>query len=336
MKSLSWILLPALMVTLVSGCRHEPRPVVYSGFVQGTTFNIRYFGHHDSLTITNGIDSIFRLMDATASLYDSGSVVSRLNRNEPVEINPLFVRLFRLSETISERTAGTFDITVGPLVRAWGFYRKQGKEPSITMIDSLKSLIGYRKVTLTENGLIKEDPRFMLDFNAIAQGLTVDLVSEYLDQMAIENYLVEIGGEVRTKGLRGKNEPWRIGIERPSPSDSAAQEVGITISLSGRSVATSGNYRKYFIRDGRKFSHTIDPAKGAPVEHHLLSVSVVAGDCATADALATACMVMGPEKAKRFLEDYQGVEGFFVYSDESGALLTFHTTGFENYIYKEH
>lgn len=335
MKNLFWIFFTILLTTLGSGCSQEPRPVVYSGFVQGTTFNIRYFGNRDSLALTNGIDSVFRLMDATASLYDSGSIVTRLNRNEPVGLNQLFVRLFRSSEMISERTEGAFDITVGPLVRAWGFYRKQGKEPSKTLIDSIKSFIGYRKVALTDSGIVKEDPRIMLDFNAIAQGLTVDLVAEYLDQQGIENYLVEIGGEVRTKGLRGKREPWRIGIERPSSSDSAAQEVGITISLSGRSVATSGNYRKYFIRDGRKFSHTIDPARGAPVEHNLLSVSVVAGDCATADALATACMVMGPEKAKHFLKDYPGVEGFFIYSDESGALQTFHTAGFENYMSNE-
>lgn len=317
------------------GCRHEPRPVVYTGFVQGTTFNIRYFGNQDSLAVTNGIDSIFRLMDATASLYDSGSLVARVNRNEPVELNPLFIRLFRLSEAISERTAGAFDITVGPLVRAWGFYRKQGMEPSMQTIDSLKALIGYRKVILTDTGIVKDDPRIKLDFNAIAQGLTVDLVAEYLDQLGIADYLAEVGGEVRTKGLRGRSEPWRIGIERPSPNDSSAQEVGITISLSGQSVATSGNYRKYFIREGRKFSHTIDPFRGVPVEHNLLSVSILADDCATADALATACMVMGPDKAKSFLAENQGVEGFFIYADESGALQTYLTKGFEKFITKE-
>lgn len=313
-------------------CKKEDRPVIYSGFTQGTTFNIRFYHTGDTVKIINAIDSVLKHMDRTASLWDSSSIISKINKNEPVVVNALFRRLFDRSMEIAGESGGSFDCTVGPLVRAWGFYRKQGSEPPSSTIDSLRGLIGYSKVRIEGDNVVKSLPGIQIDFNAIAQGMTVDLIAELLDQEKISNYLIEVGGEVRTSGFRKEQEPWKIGIENPSASDSAAQEVGYTIALSNRSISTSGNYRKYFIRDGRKYSHTIDPFTGYPVSHSLLSVSVIAPDCATADAYATVCMALGLEKGKQFIEGRKDVEALFIFSDEQGAYQVRYTSGFGNYL----
>ncbi len=321
-----------VMVTITLSCKKEESPVIYSGFAQGTTFNIRFFYNGDTAMIISEIDSVLKLMDRTASLWDSSSVISRINKNEPVEINALFRRLFERSTEIAIESGGAFDYTVGPLVRAWGFYRKKGSEPPPGTVDSLRALIGYTQVRLEGNNLVKNVPGIQIDFNAIAQGMTVDMVAELFHQEKISNYLIEVGGEVRTSGFRKEQEPWKIGIENPSANDSSAQEVGFTVALTNKSISTSGNYRKYFIRDGRKFSHTIDPFTGYPVSHSLLSVSVIAPDCATADAYATVCMALGLEKGEQFIEGRKDVEALFIFADEKGAFQVRYTSGFGNYL----
>ena len=321
-----------VLVTLTLSCKKEESPVIYSGFSQGTTFNILFFYKGDTALIISEIDSVLKLMDSTASLWDSSSIISKINKNEPVEITALFRRLFERSMEISNESGGAFDCTVGPLVRAWGFYRKQGSEPPASTVDSLRTLIGYSKIRLEGDYIVKNAPGIQIDFNAIAQGMTVDMIAELFHQEKISNYLIELGGEVRTSGFRKEQEPWKIGIEKPSANDSSAQEVGFTVALSNKSISTSGNYRKYFIRDGRKFSHTIDPFTGFPVSHSLLSVSVIAPDCATADAYATVCMVLGLEKGEKFLESRKDVEGLFIFTDEKGAFQVRYTSGFGNYL----
>lgn len=320
-----------------TSCKNQRvNPVTFTGYTQGTTYNIRYYGGSDSLAIFRQIDSVFRLMNQTASLYDSGSMINRVNNDENIEVNTLFSMLLARSLEISAETGGAFDPTVGPLVRAWGFYRKKGIDLPANVVDSLKRLIGYQNVKMEGNRVVRKFPEVRLDFNAIAQGFTVDLVAGLFERHGITNYLVEIGGEVRSSGTKAGGIPWIVGIERPSPNDSAGQEVQLKITLNGMSAATSGNYRKYFIQDGRKYSHTIDPATGYPVQHNLLSVTVIAGDCMTADAYATACMVMGIERSLVFLKARPGTEAYFIYHDAKGYLAFASTPGFDQYLAVSH
>ncbi|NCA75461.1 MAG: FAD:protein FMN transferase [Alphaproteobacteria bacterium] len=317
-----------VILAIVVSCERKQEPVTFTGFTQGTTFVVRYFGNPDSSAVAAGIDSVFRLINETASLYDSASIISKINRNEPVGLNPVFERLFKRSAEISAETEGTFDITVGPLVKAYGFYRKKQLPVDGSKIDSLRRLVGYTKVALKDGRVVKKDPGVMIDFNAIAQGYTVDLVAEFLEGMGLHDYLVEIGGEVRASGAKPGGDPWVVGIEQPAPNDSAAQVVQQKLRLDNRSAATSGNARKFFVRNGIKYSHTIDPQTGSPVHHSLLSVTVLASDCMTADAYATACMVMGLEKALKFINGHPGTDAYFIYSDPSGHLKVQSTPGF--------
>ena len=299
-----------LMLFAVFSCKKEvPAYTHLTGQAQGTTFNITY---RDSLErdFSTPVDSLFRLIDKSASLWDSTSIISRLNRNDAgIRPDEHFAAIFRRSQAVSQATGGAFDVTVGPLVKAWGFSYKKGLPPPDSQhVDSLRQLLGYQKVRLENGELIKSDPRMEVDLNAIAQGYTVDLVANFLEKQGISNYLVEIGGEVRTAGVAESGKPWLIGIDKPVENHpDGSRPLQITISMSGKSLATSGSYRKFVVRDGKKYSHAIDPATGYPISHNLLSVSVLADDCTSADAFATAFLVMGLEKAMKKAQA-QGLE----------------------------
>ena len=326
------LILAALACSCTDRADHQ---VTYSGIVQGTTFMIRYYGGGDTLEMFRQIDSVFDLVDRTASLYDSGSMINKVNAGEDIEVNDLFVTLLNRSTAISEETGGAFDATVGPLVRGWGFYRKKGMDLPSSAVDSLKRFIGYKNVAMARRKVVRQFPEIRLDFNAIAQGFTVDLVALLFEKHGIRNYLVEIGGEVRASGMKAGNTPWIIGIERPAENDSAAQMVQQRIRLEGMSAATSGNYRKFFMRDGKKYAHTIDPSTGYPVQHNLLSVTILAKDCMSADAYATACMVMGVERSLEFLNRHPGTEGYFISTDSSGKMIFNQTPGFSRFVDKQ-
>jgi len=311
-----------LLILLLASCgKEKPAYLTLSGKAQGTTFNITY---QDSpgRDFSHPVDSLFRLIDKSMSLWDSNSVISRINRNEPnVRVDEHFAAVFQKAHDISEITGGAFDATVGPLVKAWGFSFKKGlPPPDSAQVDSLRQLIGFQKIRL-ENGILqKADPRMEIDFNAIAQGYTVDLISSFLEKNGVKNYLVEIGGEVRTLGVNDRNEIWKIGIDKPVENEKEGERpLQTTVALSGKSLATSGSYRKFVVRDGKKFSHAIDPKTGYPITHNLLSVSVTAEDCASADAYATAFLVMGMEKAMEMAERL-GLEIYCIYADETGVL----------------
>ena len=290
------------------------------GKAQGTTFHITYY---DSLSrdFSIPVDSLFRLIDRSMSLWDSASVISRINRNEAdVQVDEHFATVFRRSQEVSVTTGGAFDITVGPLVKAWGFSYKKGlPPPDSAQVDSLRQLTGFQKVRLENGRLIKADPRMEVDMNAIAQGYTVDVIAQFLEQKGIRHYMVEIGGEVRTAGQNDKGEAWQIGIDKPVGEETAGRPLQTVVSLSGKALATSGSYRKFIVRDGKKFSHAIDPKTGYPITHNLLSVSVLAGDCTTADAYATAFLVLGLEKAME-LAPKLGLEVYGIYAGEQGEL----------------
>lgn len=321
--------LPALLV-LFAACRPTPPAFTHlAGQAQGTTFNITYQDaqHRD---FSAPVDSLFRLIDRSMSLWDSASIITGFNQNRPgVAADEHFTAVFHRAAEISEATGGAFDATVGPLVKAWGFsYKKNLPPPDSAQVDSLKQLIGFQKISL-ENGLLKKaDPRMEVDFNAIAQGYTVDLLADFLARNGVKNYLVELGGEVRAAGVNERGQPWQIGIDKPEDDPAPrGRPLQTTVALRDRALATSGSYRKFVVREGRKYSHAIDPATGYPVTHNLLSVSVLADNCTAADAYATAFLVLGLHKTME-LAPRLGLEIYCVYADESGALQARATPGF--------
>jgi len=320
----TFVALATLFLLLFISCGKEKAAYMsLSGKAQGTTFNITYL---DSLNrnFSQPVDSLLRLIDKSMSLWDSSSVISRVARNEPnIQLDEHFINVFKRSQEISLATDGAFDVTVGPLVKAWGFSYKKGlPPPDSTKVDSLLQLVGYQKVSI-ENGMLhKADPRMEIDFNAIAQGYTVDLIAQYFEKQGIRNYLVEIGGELRTLGLSSKGAAWQIGIDKPVENETDERLLQTTIALSGKSLATSGSYRKFVVKNGKKYSHAIDPKTGNPISHSMLSVSVIADDCTTADAYATAFLVMGMDKAMEMAKA-KNLEIYCIYySYEMKALLT--------------
>jgi len=319
-----------------AACKPQNVPVnelvELSGEAQGTTFSIRY-ADAAQRDFSKPLDSLFTAVNQSMSTWDTTSVISRINRDEPnVVIDPMFEAVLRKSLEVAEDTGGAFDVSVGPLVRAWGFGFKKGET---TMrphkVDSLRTLIGYKDLILSENKTIRKRSNMQIDFNAIAQGYTVDLVGRFLENKGIQNYMVELGGEVLTKGKKPDGTLWRIGIDKPTENEVEGRPLQAIVNLSNKALSTSGSYRKFYIRDGVKYSHTIDPQTGYPVKHNLLSVSVIADDCATSDAYATAFMVMGVEKTLAFIQG-KPLDVYLIYGDEKGKLQVKMSDGFKKYL----
>jgi FAD:protein FMN transferase len=325
-----------LALTLfLSGCK-ESKPVYanFNGYAQGSTYSIVYDNKKniDPADLKQKVEKILSDFDMSLSGYKDSSIVSKVNRNEDVVADSFFTEAFRISVEISALTDGAFDITVGPLVKAWGFGPDAHKTFTESKRDSLLKLVGMDKVSLVNGRIIKSVPNLLLDFNAIAQGYSVDVVSHFFDGLGIKNYLVEIGGEVRAKGKKAGN-LWRIGIDKPEDDNmTPGQSLQAIIRLSDESISTSGNYRKFYIEDGIKYSHEINPKTGFPAKNTLLSASVIADDCAMADGLATAFMVMGKDKTIEFLRIHPEFEAFLVYSDETGNFNTWATDKIKGYI----
>jgi thiamine biosynthesis lipoprotein len=271
--------------------------------------------------------------DQSASLWVEGSLLSRINQNDPaVKPDKYLIDLFGQSRRISEDTDGAFDITVGPLVKVWGFWFKEPIKVNQHIVDSLLPLVDYRGIRIENGRIIKKNQDVMFDFNAIAQGYSVDLMGGFLEKNGIENYLIDIGGEVFGRGHKPDGSPWMVGIERPGKDADSERQLSATIAVSNIAVATSGNYRKFYEVDGVRYSHTIDPKTGYPVNHSLLSATVVADSAAIADGYATAFMVMGVEKAKIYIESHPKLQAYFIYSDVDGSLKTWNSKGLEELI----
>ena len=319
-----------LFALLAFSCGKEKSAyLILTGKAQGTTFNIHY-QDASGRDFSRSVDSLFRLIDKSMSLWDSTSTISRINRNETgIQVDTHFAAVLNRARAVSEATGGIFDVTVGPLVKAWGFSYKKGLPlPDSAKVDSLRQIIGFHKIRLENGAVQKTDPRMEIDFNAIAQGYTVDVIANFLEKNGVKNYLVEIGGEVRTAGSNDRGAAWQIGLDKPVELEATGnRQLQTTISLSGKSLATSGSYRKFVVRNGKKFSHAIDPRTGYSIAHNLLSVSVIAADCTTADAFATAFLVMGMEEAMQSAKA-NGLEIYCIYEDENGALQVRATDGF--------
>ncbi len=298
------------------------------GAVFGTFYHVTY---QYPTSLHKEIKAELEKVDASLSTFNKNSVISRINRNEDVLPDSMFLHVFRLAEKISKRTNGAFDITVAPLVNAWGFGFENQKDITDGQIDSLRSLVGFEKVKLENGKVIKEDARIILDCSAIAKGYGSDAVARLLDRHGIKNYMIEIGGEIVVKGLSPKDRKWKVGISKPVDDTlNVNNEIQTLLNITDMGLATSGNYRNFYYKNGKKYAHTIDPKSGYPVQHSILSSTVLALDCATADAYATAFMVMGLDEAKKVLQNTPELQACLIYADEKGKNRIYVTSGLQN------
>lgn len=301
------------------------------GEAQGTTFHITYEGSKD---YTNEIDSILKAFDLSLSGYIDNSIISRINNNDStVKPDEWFTTVFNKSKEVYMNSDGVFDITVGPLVKAWGFLKDTTIKHDSAHIKELLQYVGMDKVRIENGRVIKDNPNIVIDVNAIAQGFSVDVVSEFLEKQGSTNYLVEIGGELKAKGVNAKGNTWRIGIDKPEDGNQVAgADLQTIIEITGKSLATSGNYRKFFVENGVKYAHTINPKTGYPAKNKLLSATIIADDCMTADAYATVCMASGFEKSLEVLNKVKGLEAYLIYNDNEGKYQTYVTDGLKGMI----
>ena len=304
--------------TVIIVSRQQSTPYQHDrGMVFGTVYHITY---QSSKSLQKDIEAELAKVDASLSPFNKRSIITAVNENRDTVVNKMFSDVFALAMKISDSTNGAFDITVAPLVNAWGFGFKGGAIPSRHQVDSLKALVGYHKVSLTNGRVSKTDPRIMLDCSSIAKGYGCDVVAKFLSAKGIDNYMVEIGGEIVTRGISEKRLPWKIGVTKPTDDSlNVNQEIQTIINVTDKAMATSGNYRNFYYKNGRKYAHTIDPSTGYPVQHNILSSTVIADDCATADAYATAFMVMGLDKAKTILSRHPELMAYFILASDDGT-----------------
>lgn len=304
-----------------------------NGETQGTTYNITY-EDREYRDLKPKIEQLLHRFDLSLSSYIDESVITQVNNNvSNVKLDRYFKTVFNKSEEIYHITDGAFDITVAPFVNAWGFGSEAGITVDSAAIDSISKYVGMSNVELIGGKLNKQNPNIKIDVNAIAQGYSVDVVAEFLERKGVTNYLVEIGGELLAKGVNKKGKTWRIGIDKPIDNNfESGKHLQAIVEVAGKGLATSGNYRKFYEKDGVKYVHSINPKTGYPVQSRLLSTTVLADDCMTADAYATAFMVMGLEKTIMFLSQHKELDAYLIYGDENGGYRTFMTPGLKDKI----
>jgi len=319
---------------ILFSCAPQHEYAELNGLTQGTTYHIvvEKTPGLDVMALRQEIEQLFTEIDNSLSIYNDSSVISAINANRSDLTDSLFREVFRASSQISSESRGLFDITIGPLVKSWGFGPDAMKRFDESMLDSLLALVGMDKVHLEGDRIIKADPDMFIDVNAIAQGYTVDLVADLIVRAGISQCLVEVGGEVRTVGDK-HGMGWKVGIDTPADGNYVpGADIQARIRLDNLALATSGNYRKFFVEDGIKYSHTIDPRTGYPVRHTLLSATIIAPTGAVADAWATACMVGGRDEAIAFIEKHDLLEGYLIYSDENGTMKSWISEGLREMI----
>lgn len=303
-----------------------------SGSVFGTEYHITYQNGGD---IHNELKEVMADVDNSLSPFNKESVITAINNGNNVEADSMFTEVFDMAKNVAEETQGAFDITVAPLVNAWGFGFKNKIDVSKEKIDSIRKYVGFEKVHMENGKVIKEDKNIMLDCSAIAKGYGVDAVGRYLEKKKIRNYMVEIGGEIRVKGCNPEGRLWKVGISKPiDDSLNVNGEIQEVLMVSDIAIATSGNYRNFYIKDNKKYAHTIDPRTGYPVQHSILSSTVVAPTCALADAYATSFMVVGLDEAKKILARHKELQAYFIYTDSKGKMATWCTKDLEDNLMK--
>ena len=321
------ILAAGLWILMFTACTKQKQYFEESGSV----FHIKYEG---SEILTEKIDAEFQKFNLSLNPFNPNSIISKVNRNEAVEADDWFIEVFNKAKEVSDHSEGIFDITCAPLVNLWGFGFSKMDSVTPQMIDSIKQFVGYQKVRLDGRKVVKDDSRILLNCSAIAKGYASDVIARLLEREGIENYMVEIGGEVTMKGVNQNGKCWRIGINKPEDDSTGIKnDIEEVVQLCKKGgVATSGNYRNYYVKDGKKYAHTIDPRTGYPSEQSILSATIVAEDCITADAYATAFMAMGLEKAREAAKNIPGIEYYVIYSDENGKHQIEYSTGMLQYL----
>ncbi|MAY84035.1 MAG: thiamine biosynthesis protein ApbE [Flavobacteriales bacterium] len=313
-------LLIALSLTIACQPKIEKKQIeelIIQGQAQGTTYTVKYLGEKYA-ELPSRLDSLLKSIDHSLSTYDTSSIITALNAGDTVAYDDKLWMMTAYSKWLTKETSGAFDPTIGPLIRAWGWDLSEAESMDSSKVDSLLALKGYDKLELGDSIGYWKQKASVLNFNAIAQGYSIDLMCMLLEEYyGIQNYYVELGGELKVKGRNAKGEFWRIGIDRPIDENQGRELIAI-IDLEDAAMATSGNYRKFYEIDGKKYSHTIDPESGYPVQHSLLSATVISKDCYRADALATAFMVMGVDKAKEFLKKSDDL-AYLIYAEEDGS-----------------
>lgn len=331
MKLKIFILL-AIFFTL-NACKNTPsKYIANSGMIYGTYYSIKY-EHPEGNDIQQEIDIELQRQAQIFSHYEKEATITKVNNNIETQLEPEFITCFNRSMEISEITNGAFDITAGPLISAWGFGPEDRQKMTSEMVDILKDLIGYQKIQIQNGKVVKEIPEMTINMSAIAKGYTCDLIGEFLARRGCLNYLVDIGGEVVAKGKNNKGKIWKIGIREPA-EDPFKNDLNAALKLENRAMATSGNYLNFYEEGGKKYAHTIDPSSGYPVQHSLLSATVVANDCMTADAFATAFMVLGKDIGIEVARQVPGLEIYFIYADEKGENQVYTSEGFEDFLRK--
>ena len=326
-RTISALLGIGICAALIWGLDEAPKLSYYhnQGKVFGTYYNIRYEAAAD---LEDSIQAAFTAFDNSLSLFNPHSILSAINDNRDTLTNASFETMWAEAERVHALSGGAFDITVAPLVNYWGFGRKGTQNTDRcadriqTDVDSIRALVGFEKVTLVDHKVVKTDPRVQIDGGAVAKGQACDMIAEVLRKNGCTNYLVDIGGEVVAHGMNDKGNPWHIGITKPNlNNDGAQEELQEILAVSDICMATSGNYRNFYYADGERRSHTIDPRTGYPVQHSLLSATVVSSTCMRADALATACMVLGADKALEMIARAEDAACYFIVAQNDSLVV---------------
>lgn len=320
---------------LFGACQKSGKYIFNEGSDHGTTYHITYESPNGT-DLHEDIVKTIKKVDHSLSTFDPNTTISKVNQNRDTVLDDCFLVVYKKAIEISEATNGAFDITVAPLVNAWGFGFKNKENVTPELIDSIKQLVGYKKIQLVNGKVVKQQQNTMLDCNALAEGYMVDLVVGYLKEQGCKNYMVEIGGEVFAWGKNPNGEYWKIGISKPDDNNTINQELEAIVQLKNKALATSGNYHKFYIENGKKYAHEINPITGYPALTNLLSATVLADSCIVADAFATAFMVSGLEKSIEIVNSRNDLEAYFIYSDEDGNYKTYATGGFKSMLIEDY
>ncbi len=329
------ILSLVILLTLLASCKSGNTTKEYTyyqnqGEIFATGYHIKYAYHR---SLEKEIMTELDRFDLSLNPFKENSIITKINRNEPVKPDTLFMKVFLKSMEVSRKSGGKFDITVSPLINAWGFGFQNMNNITPEIIDSLKKFVGFEKITMNDKGQItKTDPRVTVNMSAIAKGYACDVIGFLLERYEVENYMVEIGGEITARGVNEKGECWRIGVDKPIDDALGMQhELQTILSLCDKSMATSGNYRNYYVKDGKKYAHTIDPQTGYPSQQDILGATVIADDCMTADAYATAFMAMGMKQSIEVAKELPGVHYYFIYENPDSTFGIEYSDGFEQF-----
>ena len=310
----------------------QTEPIRIEGYAQGSTYHIAYYDTKNR-DFQQEIEKILIDFDNSVSTYIPTSIISKINSNQKhVKVDTYFIACFNKAKEVWKNTNGAFDPTVYPLVNAWGFGPNKKTNIGKQKIDSILQFVGFDLIKLKGKKIIKKDARVSLDFNAFAQGYSVDVVAQFLNTKGLTSYLVEIGGEVYAKGKKPNGDNWKVGIEKPIDNKESENPLKALVKIENMAIATSGNYRRYVIEDGVKYHHHLDPKTGFPTKNNLLSASVFSKECISADANATGILVMGLEKAKVFLSSHKELQAYLIYSDENGNYQVYQTDGLKSII----